>query len=202
MLRKHYWNSQICDLHAKITIETGLYATEQLYNKFNAHLISKAFGIPQGTFSNHVLRNKKDNMRYAKHHEELRLRIQETYDESNQIFGATKLRLIWKAKNSKSAMKWCACLCMDMGLVSIRQSARKLYESEGHEYKNHLNQKFDTHESNEVWISDATYFEHGENAYYICVISTCSHAWLWVIKQKKPTTRTPFREHTCRMTIL
>ena len=30
-----------------------------------------------------------------------------------------------------------------MWLVSIRQSAKKLYEDEGHKYKNYLNQEFD-----------------------------------------------------------
>ena len=54
--------------------------------------------------------------------------------------------------------------------LSIRQSAKKLYEDEGRKYKNHLNQEFDTSKPNEVWVSDVTYFKYGENAYYICVI--------------------------------
>ena len=61
-------------------------------------------------------------------------------------------------------------LMRDMGLVSIRQSAKKLYEDEGRKYKNNLNQEFDTSKPNEVWVSDVTYFKYGENAYYICVI--------------------------------
>ena len=58
----------------------------------------------------------------------------------------------------------------DMGLFSIRQSSKKLYEDEGRKYKNHLNQEFDVNKPNEVWVSDVTYFKYGENAYYICVI--------------------------------
>jgi len=38
----------------------------------------------------------------------------------------------------------------DMGLFSIRQSSKKLYEDEGRKYKNHLNQEFDTCKPNEV----------------------------------------------------
>ena len=60
-------------------------------------------------------------------------------------------------------------LMRDMGLVSIRQSAKKLYEDEGRKYKNHLNAVFDTCKPNEVWVSDVTYFKYGENAYKISV---------------------------------
>lgn len=55
-------------------------------------------------------------------------------------------------------------------MVSIRQSAKKLYEDEGHKYKNYLNQEFGVNNPNEVWVSDVTYFKYGKNAYYICVI--------------------------------
>ena len=147
-----------------------LYAAEQLYGKYNAHVICDSFDIPRGTFYNHVLRNKKDNTWYAKRREELRLRIQEIYDESNQIFGAAKIAAVMKSEGFKVSNEMVRTLMRDMGLVSIRQSAKKLYEDEGRKYKNHLNQEFDTCKPNEVWVSDVTYFKYGENAYYICVI--------------------------------
>lgn len=147
-----------------------LYAAEQLYGKYNVHVICDAFDIPRGTFYNHVLRNKKDNTWYAKRREELRLRIQEIYDESNQIFGAAKIAAVMKSEGFKVSNEMVRTLMRDMGLVSIRQSAKKLYEDEGRKYKNHLNQEFDTCKPNEVWVSDVTYFKYGENAYYICVI--------------------------------
>lgn len=147
-----------------------LYAAEQLYGKYNVHVICDAFDIPRGTFYNHVLRNKKDNTWYAKRREELRLRIQEIYDESNQIFGAAKIAAVMKSEGFKVSNEMVRTLMRDMGLVSIRQSAKKLYEDEGRKYKNLLNQEFDTCKPNEVWVSDVTYFKYGENAYYICVI--------------------------------
>lgn len=154
----------------KSPLKQRLYAAEQLYGKYNAHVICDTFDIPRGTFYNHVLRNKRDNTWYAKRREELRLYIQEIYDEINQIFGAAKIAAIVKSEGVKISNKMVCTLMRDMELVSIRQSAKKLYEDENHKYKNHLNQEFDTSKPNEVWVSDFTYFKYGENAYYICVI--------------------------------
>lgn len=154
----------------KSPLKQRLYAAEQLYGKYSVHVICDAFDIPRGTFYNHILRNKKDNTWYAKRREELRLHIQEIYDESNQIFGAAKIAAVMKSEGIKTSNEMVRTLMRDMGLVSIRQSAKKLYEDEGRKYKNHLNQEFDVNKPNEVWVSDVTYFKYGENAYYICVI--------------------------------
>lgn len=58
----------------------------------------------------------------------------------------------------------------DMGLVSIRQTAKKLYEDESQKHKNYVNQEFDTSNPNKVWVSDVTYFKYGNKAYFICAI--------------------------------
>lgn len=113
-------------------------------------MICDALDIPRGTFYNHILRNKKDNIWYAKRKEELRIRIQEIYDESNQIFGAEKIAAVMKSEGIKVSNKMVRALMREMGLISIRQSAKKLYEDENCKYKNHLNQEFDTTKPNEV----------------------------------------------------
>lgn len=58
-----------------------------------------------------------------------------------------------------------------MGLVSIRQNAKALYEQEKREfYKNRLKQQFNVKTPNSVWVSDVTYFKCNNKNYYICVI--------------------------------
>ena len=37
-------------------------------------------------------------------------------------------------------------------------------------HKNYLNQQFDTHAPNEVWVSDVTYYRFKEKQYFICVV--------------------------------
>lgn len=147
-----------------------LCAGEQFYGKYSIHMICDAFNISRGTFYNHILRNKKDNTWYAKRKAELRIRIQEIYDESNQIFGAEKIAAVMKSEGIKISKEMVRTLMREMGLVSIRQSAKKLYEDESQKYKNYLNQEFDATKPNEVWVSDVTYFKYAQTAYYICVI--------------------------------
>lgn len=155
---------------ANAPLKQRLYAAEQFYGKYNIHMICDAFDISRGTFYNHILRNKKDNTWYAKRKEELRIRIQEIYDESNQIFGAEKIAAVMKSEGIKISKEMVRTLMREMGLISIRQSAKKLYEDESQKYKNYLNQEFDTNKPNEVWVSDVTYFKYAKSAYYICVI--------------------------------
>ena len=135
------------------------------------HVICDAFEIPRGTFYNRVLRNMRDNTWYAKRREELRLRIQEIFDENNQIFGAAKITAVLKSEGVKTSKKMVSTLMRDMGLVSIRQSAKKLYEDEGRKHKKSRESGMRREQTHEVWSSDVTYFMYGENAYYICAKS-------------------------------
>lgn len=151
-------------------LKQRLYAAEQLYGKYSVHMICDAFDIPRGTFYNHVLRNKRDNTWYAKRREDLRIRIQEIYDESNQIFGADKVAAVMKSEGIKVSSEMVRKLMREMGLFSIRQNAKKLYNDECLKYKNHLNQEFIAERPNEIWVSDITYFKYSGKAYYICVI--------------------------------
>ena len=113
----------------------------------------------------------RDNTWYAKRREELRLRIQEIFDENNQIFGAAKITAVLKSEGVKTSKKMVSTLMRDMGLVSIRQSAKKLYEDEGRKHKKSRESGMRREQTHEVWSSDVTYFMYGENAYYICAKS-------------------------------
>lgn len=58
----------------------------------------------------------------------------------------------------------------DVGLISIRQDAKSIYDKEQRKFKNHLNQLFNVSEPNEVWVSDVTHFRWNEKNIYICAI--------------------------------
>lgn len=153
-----------------IPLRKKLYLAERFYNEYSVHLICETLDIPRGTFYNHILRNKKDNTWYAKRKEELRIRIQEIYYENRQIFGADKIAAIMKNEGIVVSTEMVRKLMREMGIGSVRQSAKKLYKNESKKHKNYVNQQFDTHAPNEVWVSDVTYFKFNEKAYYICVV--------------------------------
>ena len=151
-------------------LQQRLYVAEKLSGEYSVHMICDALDIARGTYYNHVLRNKRDNTWYAKWREELRIQIQEAFDENHQIFGAEKITAVLKNKGIKTSTKMVRELMRDMGLVSIRQVSKSLYTDETRKHNNYLNQEFDPDAPNKVWVSDITYFKCNEKSYYICVI--------------------------------
>lgn len=60
--------------------------------------------------------------------EELRVQIRDVYEESRQLFGAGKVRAILVERGQKVSQKLVAELMREMGLTSIRVTAKRDYE--------------------------------------------------------------------------
>ncbi|MCD7872503.1 MAG: IS3 family transposase [Clostridiales bacterium] len=157
-----------CTVNAPLNIK--LAALEELYGQYSVHMIYDSLKVPRGTFCNHIFRNKRDNTWYAKRREEFKIRIQEIYDENNQIFGSAKITAIMKEKGYHISIGMVSKLMQDMGLTGIRQDAKDLYDKERKKYKNYLNQEFTATRPNEIWVSDVTYFKYKNKIFYICAI--------------------------------
>ena len=148
-----------------------LVALETLYGKYSVHLLCEVMDVSRGTFYNHILRNKRDNTWYAKQREILRVEIKRVYDESNQVFGAGKITAVLRERGYNTCEETVWRLMKDMGLVSIRQRAKALYEQEKRRVpKNVLNQQFTVKRPNSVWVSDVTCYKFGDKIFYICAI--------------------------------
>ena len=161
---------QIANCTANAPLNEKLQALEELHGQYNVYILCDALKVPRGTFYNYIFRNKRDNTWYAKRREELRIRIQQIYDESKQIFGAGKITAVMKEEGYKVSQEMVRELMRDMGLLSIRQDAKKVYAKERRSLKNHLNQQFEVTRPNEVWVSDVTYFLCKDIKFYICAI--------------------------------
>lgn len=151
-------------------LKDKLYALEELYGHHSVHILCEALDVSRGTFYNHVLRNKKQNTVYVQRKEELREKIQKIYDDSNQIFGAGKIMAVLKEQGFKAGEKTVRLLMRDMGIKSIRQEAKSLYDKEKKRNRNLLQQQFNPLKPNQVWVSDITMFRLKEKNFYICVI--------------------------------
>lgn len=148
-----------------------LVALETLYGKYSVHLLCETMEVSRGTFYNHILRNKRDNTWYAKQREILRVEIKRVYDDSNQVFGAGKITAVLKERGYNTCEETVRRLMKDMGLVSIRQRAKALYEQEKRRVPNNvLNQQFTVKRPNSVWVSDVTCYKFGNKIFYICAI--------------------------------
>lgn len=161
---------QSIDCTANSPLDIKLAALEELYGQYSVHMICDALKVPRGTFYNHIFRNKRDNTWYSKRREEFRIRIQEIYDDNKQIFGAAKITALMKDEGYRISIGMVRELMQDMGLISIRQDVKDLYDKEQKKYKNHLNQEFTATRPNEIWVSDVTYFRYKEKVFYICAI--------------------------------
>lgn len=111
-------------------LKERLYALEKIYGTHSVHVLCEALNVDRGTFYNHIFRNKKTNTMYAQQREVLRVAIQKVYDENRQIFGAGKITAILKEQGYVTSEDTVRRLMADMGLTSIRQRAKALYEKE------------------------------------------------------------------------
>ena len=161
-------------------LEVKLPALEALHGQYSVHILCEALNVPRGTFYNYIFRNKRTHTWYAKRREELRIEIQRIYDDSHQIFGAAKICAVMKEEGYRVSKEMVLELMRDMGLVSIRQDSKDLYDKEQRRFKNYLNQQFTVTRPNEVWVSDVTYFRFNNKNYYICVILDLFSRMAWV----------------------
>ncbi|MFV0485243.1 MAG: IS3 family transposase [Candidatus Saccharimonadales bacterium] len=130
----------------------------------------EALEISRGTFYNHILRNKRADAWFLKRRELLKASIKEIYDESNQIFGAGKIKAVLTNQGQTVSEKIIAELMREMGLRSMRNGSKKEYRTLSREHwkSNLLLRNFDVKEPNKVWASDVTCYKHKDNFFYIC----------------------------------
>ena len=119
--------------------------------------------VSRGTFYNHILRNKRSNAWFQKRREEYCGLIREVFDEYRQVLGAEKIRTILVQRGHQVSPEYVAKLMKEMGLTSIRSTAKqdymKLHEPE--KKRNVLRQQFQADRLNQIWVSDVTCFKLG-----------------------------------------
>ena len=148
-----------------------LEALELLHGQYNIHVLCEALDVSRGTMYNHLLRNKRNGAAFVKRRESLMKEIQQIYDESNQIFGAGKIRAVLMNRGHKVSEKTVSSLMKTMGIRSMRDDSKREWRLQGWEHRksNLLKQKFDVNQPNKVWVSDITCYKLKNTYFYICV---------------------------------
>ncbi len=159
-----------CTVHAPL--KKKLCELELLYGQYDVHTHCEALNVSRGTFYNHILRNKRGNAWFEKRREEYRVLLREVFHEYRQVLGTEKIRTILVQRGYQVSTEYAARLMKEMGLASIRSTAKqdyiKLYAPE--KKRNILHRQFQADRPSQIWISDVTCFKLGERYLYTCVI--------------------------------
>lgn len=159
-----------CTVHAPL--KEKLHELELLYGQYDVHTLCEALDVSRGTFYNHILRNKKGNAWFEKRRDEYRILIREIFEEYHQVLGAEKIRTILTQRGHQVSTKFVADLMREMGLTSVRTTAKQDYLKlrEPEKKKNVLQQQFHADKPNQIWVSDVACFKLGDHYLYTCVI--------------------------------
>lgn len=157
----------------EISLQRRLEFALTLYNQnagYTARELYEALNIAKGTFYyrlNHSsVVSEKEKAKYA-----LMLKIHEIFEDSNQIFGAEKVRVMLAREGIRVSNKRVSALMREMGLESVRVDAKKQYQlREKNVRQNLIQRNFKVMKPNQVWVSDITAFKVKEKWFYLCVI--------------------------------
>lgn len=154
-------------LHRRLEILETIYSQ---HNQYNVHELCEALHVARGTFYNYIFR-KADRTQKIEEQQKLMLQVQQIFDDSEQRFGAEKIRIILAEKGIHVGKKRIRDIMQELGLESIRQNAKKDYKRrQEYQRKNLLNQDFTASRQNKIWVSDITYFKIKDYAVYFCAI--------------------------------
>ena len=162
---------QVAPCSAQAPLREKLSAIEELSSEYHVHTLCKALKVSKGTYYNHIFRNKRENSQYNLKCEELKPIIQDIFDENHQILGASKITPILRKRGYKVSEKTVTRLMRELGLYSIRSSAKRVYKQEQKKKReNILNQNFTADAPNKIWVSDVTQFTLNNFRFYICAV--------------------------------
>lgn len=153
-------------LQKRLEILAGLHDREQ----YSVHELCEALDVSRGTFYNHIFR-KADRSQYLQEQKELMIQVQQIFDESEQRYGAEKIRIILGENGINVSKRRIAGIMKELDLHSVRTDAKKAYKKQqGYQMKNILKRDFQVDKPNQTWASDITYFKINGYGVYLCVI--------------------------------
>lgn len=143
---------------------------QDLSEKYSVSLLCKTMKVAKGSYYNHIFRNKNENTKFEEKKRELTPIIEKIFNDSKQIYGASKIHAILKDRGYVVGQNKIADIMHENGWFCIGHGAKKLYYMNLERKENLLKQQFAVKRPNEVWVSDVTYFKYNNTVFYICVI--------------------------------
>lgn len=92
---------------------------EALYNRpdnsYNVHELCEAMDVARSTFYNHIFR-RADRSKYETEHMQLALKVKQIFDDSEQRYGAEKIRRVLAASSTHVSKKRVSAIMQELGL--------------------------------------------------------------------------------------
>ena len=150
-----------------IKIET---IDKMVSDEFTINTLCEALCVSKATYYNRKLRGKHGYTEAMRKRDEIKPKIKELYDNSNQIYGPAKIHALLKNEGYKVSLNVIASIMHDNNWFSIRTGAKTLYELNLNRKENILKQQFIVTRPNEVWVSDVTEVSFDGKRIFLCVI--------------------------------
>ena len=165
---------------------------ERLNDQFSHRVLCAALCVDRATYANHLKRNKRENSWFIVRREQLKQAIEAVYHEHDQIPGIRKVRALLINKGFRVSEHMVGELMKELGLSSIRNSAKQVYLARSKDFPNEINIRklFPCFLPNQIWSSDFTFFSVGQIKYCVCIIiDLCSRMVVAHKVGKKATTQ-------------
>lgn len=158
----------------KVPLQEKLAVLERIYtqsdNPYSVHELCEALHVARGTFYNHIFR-RADRSKYEDEQAQLMRIVKQVFDDSEQRFGAAKIRTILAQNKIYVSKKRVVSIMQELDLYSVRVDAKKQYKKKQEFLKqNLLKREFSASRPNQIWVSDITYFKVREYWVYLCII--------------------------------
>lgn len=159
---------------SSVPLQKKLATLEELYNRvgnpFSVHELCDALDVARGTLYNHIFR-KADRSKYQEDQAQLMLKVKQIFDDSEQRFGAEKIRIILAESGIRVGKKRISDIMQELGLCSVRTDTKKQFKrKQQYAKQNLLKRKFSAEHPNQIWVSDITYFKVKSYWVYLCII--------------------------------
>ena len=104
---------------SSVPLQKKLVTMEHLYNQpdntYSVHELCDALGVARGTFYNHIFR-RADRSKYEEEQAQLMLKVKQVFDDSEQRFGAEKIRIVLTYHGIHVSKKHISDIMQEMGL--------------------------------------------------------------------------------------
>ena len=96
------------------------------------------------------------------------LKVKQVFDDSEQRFGAEKIRIVLAESGIRVGKKRISTIMQELGLCSVRTDAKKQFKrKQQYAKQNLLKREFSAEHPNQIWVSDITYFK--VKSYWVCL---------------------------------